>query len=158
MSAWGLLVVVGFAASVDVDVGSLFNFLGFFFGVFAAAAVTSSVLVDAAAFFVDDVEAFAAGSCGNITPPADPALPCSVWLGVTAFLERACLAGVADVALGPGDDDFDAIVQTYPFYSSMEMQYKNSMTSRLVLSIGLGLVLVVMYLGNTRPKVVQLIE
>jgi hypothetical protein len=68
------------------------------------------------------------------------------------------LAGVAGVALGPGDDDFDAIVQMYPFYSSMEMQYKNSMTSRLVLSIGLGLVLVVMYLGNTRPKVVQLIE
>jgi hypothetical protein len=91
----------------------LFNFLGFFFCVFDAVAVTLSVLGATAAFFVDDAGTFADISFGNTTPPADPALPCSVWLGVAAFLDRACLigvAGVAGVALGPGEDGLAAIL------------------------------------------------
>jgi hypothetical protein len=105
-----LVEVVDFAASADVDVGSLFNFLGFFFVVFAATAEASSVLGMAAGFFAEDAEAFTEASFGNTTPPADPALPCSVWLGVVAFLDRVCLVGVAGVALSAGNDGLDAIV------------------------------------------------
>jgi hypothetical protein len=105
-----LVEVVDFAASAEVDVGSLFNFLGFFFGVFAATAAAASVPGVAADFFADDAEAFAGASFGNTTPPADPALPCSVWVGVAAFLDRVCLVGVAGVALGAGNEGLDTIV------------------------------------------------
>jgi hypothetical protein len=87
-----------------VEVGSLFSFLGLRFWVFAPAAVSSTAGV-VAAFFAG---VFAAGSFGNMTP--DPALPCSACAGVAAFLDRACLAGVAVVELGPGDEGFDAMM------------------------------------------------
>lgn len=105
-----LFVAADFAVPAGVEVGSLFNFLGFFFCVFDAAAVTSSVLGATTAFLDDDAETFAEESFGKTTPPADPALPCSDWLGVAAFLDRACLIGVAGVALGSGDDGLTAIV------------------------------------------------
>lgn len=68
------------AVSVEFDVGSLFSFLGFLFGVLTSVADASSTpgFVVAVAFFVDGGDAFAAVSFGSRTPPAEPALACSV--------------------------------------------------------------------------------
>jgi hypothetical protein len=91
-----------------VELGSLFSFLGLRFWVFAPEAAVSSTAGVVAAFFAG-VGVFAVVSFGTMTPPADPALPCSC-VGVAAFLDRACLAGVAIVELGPGDEGFDAMM------------------------------------------------
>ena len=100
----------GFAVSIGVADGSLFNFLGFRFGVFAADAVVLFVVGAASVFFAVDIEGFVLASFGKSTPPADPALPCSAVLAVAAFLDRACFAGVVGVGFGAGDEGLDAMI------------------------------------------------
>jgi len=109
-SAGGLLEAESFVLSVGVEDGSLFNFLGFFFGVFAADAAVASAVGAAAFFFAVDVEGFDFVSFGKSTPPADPALPCSAVLSEAAFLDRACFAGVACVGFGAGDEGLEAMI------------------------------------------------
>jgi hypothetical protein len=45
-------------------------------------------------------------------PPAEPALPASM-LEVAAFLDRVCFAVGVVVALGPGDDDLEAMIAAF---------------------------------------------
>jgi hypothetical protein len=101
-------VVLEGGSVAGAGVGSLFSFLGFRRCRFASWE--SSAAGVAATFFGVGVEAFAVCSFDSTTPPADPALPCSAWLGVAAFLDLGCFVGVAVVELGPGDEGLEAMI------------------------------------------------
>lgn len=96
--------------SVGVKDGSLFNFLGFRFCIFAAGEAIPSAVEATVDFFVVDVEGFDFASFGKRTPPVDPALPCSALVAGTAFLDRACFAGVVGVGFGDGNEGLDAMI------------------------------------------------
>ena len=95
-----------------VDVGSLFNFLGFFFGAsctFASCSFGSLFLLEAA---LDD---FLATSFSRTTPPAEPARPAVDASVVAALRDRACFDDVAGVGFAAGDCGFVDIVKFWAF-------------------------------------------
>lgn len=97
---------------IGVEVGLLLSFLGFLLGVFTSAAVVSTEgrIAAAAIFFEGEVDALATFPFGKTTPPAEPALPCSAWLGGVPFRDLICFAGAAGFALGPGDADLEPMM------------------------------------------------
>jgi hypothetical protein len=114
-TATSLDVLVGACFDGAGVVGSWFSFLGLRRGL-VAVEVGSEVAVSLAAFgVVVGIFVAAFGVFGDFvlvslsrsTPPADPALPCSV---VVTFLDLAGFAADAGVGFGPGDEDFEAMM------------------------------------------------
>lgn len=97
---------------IGVEVGLLLSFLGFLLGVFTSAVVvlTEGRTDAAVVFFEGEVDALITFPFGKTTPPAEPALPCSAWLGGVPFRDLVCFTGATGFALGPGDADLEPMI------------------------------------------------
>lgn len=103
-------------AGAGVDrVGSLLSFRGLRFVLLVAVSVVASVVAGLVVVVAVVVVSFDFVSFPSTTPPAEPALPTLASLScfvAAAFRDLAAFVAVAAVTLGPGDDDFEAMVES----------------------------------------------